>query len=92
MVEGAEAVIVNVGTSLASLALLAGMSAMLKVQVNVAPADEAVGSTWVPSVQLIELTPEPAVTAVATTPEGNTSLTVAVVPEAPSPELPKMKV
>ena len=56
------------------------------VQVNVAPAADG----NVP--QVTPDTPVPAVTAVATTPEGRTSLTVAEVPEAEPPLLPKPRV
>lgn len=80
-VAGAVAVIVN---SAVPLALPDGKPAVsVSVHVSVAPA--ALGS----APQLTTLTPAPGATAVATTPAGNLSDTVALVPLAVPPLLPR---
>ena len=81
---GAVAVMVNAAVPLAAPA--ANALDNVTEQESVAPAEEG----NVP--QLTADTPVPAVTAVATTPEGNFSDTVAEVPEAVPPLLPRPKV
>ena len=83
-VPGAVAVIVNWAAPLAALA--ARPLVNVTVQVSRAPAVE--GS--VP--QFTEVTPVPAVAAVATTPVGNWSFTVAEVPDVVPPLLPRPSV
>lgn len=82
--EGAVAEIVKAAVPV----LAPGASPALNVteQVSVAPAVEG------KEPQLTLLTPVPAVTAVATTPAGNLSFTVALVVEVVPPEFPRPNV
>src|SRR2546427_13302454 len=78
--EGAVVVIVNAAVPL--LAPAAKPLDSVTVQLNNAPAEFRF-------VQLTELTPVPAVAAVAVTPAGSWSFTVADVPDAAPPPFPR---
>jgi len=78
--DGAVVVIVNAAVPL--LAPAAKPLESVTVQLNNAPAEFRF-------VQLTELTPVPAVAAVAVTPAGSWSFTVADVPDAVPPLLPR---
>jgi hypothetical protein len=82
--DGAVAVIVNAAVPVD--APDASPDDKVTAQLNSAPADDG----NVP--QLTALTPVPAVTAVATTPAGNWSSTVVLVPEVEPPPLPSPNV